>query len=253
MDYYKTLGVNRNASQSDIKRAFKKQAMKHHPDKGGDPKQFQQLNEAYEVLGNEQKKSQYDMFGTTNQQPGGARTWEFRTDSFPDDIGDVFNQFFGGGRSPFGQRQPFRKNRDIIIQTEINLEDVLKGKDLIATYRLTNGKEQSVNINLPAGVRIKRHPKWNRDGPNLHTIEKVNVFDLMIGTKKEITTLDGKKLNISIPKATQPGTVLSITEQGLPMRGGRRGNIYLTIQADIPNITDQNILNKIKGIRNGTD
>ena len=102
-------------------------------------------------------------------------------------------------------------------------------------------------------VRVKRHPKWNRDGPNLHTIEKVNVFDLMIGTKKEITTLDGKKLNISIPKATQPGTVLSITEQGLPMRGGRRGNIYLTIQADIPNITDQNILNKIKGIRNGTD
>ena len=95
MDYYKTLGVNRNASQSDIKRAFKKQAMKHHPDKGGDPKQFQQLNEAYEVLGNEQKKRQYDMFGTTNQQPGGARTWEFRTDSFPDDIGDVFNQFFG--------------------------------------------------------------------------------------------------------------------------------------------------------------
>ena len=154
MDYYKTLGVNRNASQSDIKRAFKKQAMKHHPDKGGDPKQFQQLNEAYEVLGNEQKKSQYDMFGTTNQQPGGARTWEFRTDSFPDDIGDVFNQFFGGGRSPFGQRQPFRKNRDIIIQTEINLEDVLKGKDLIATYRLTNGKEQSVNINLPAGVDL---------------------------------------------------------------------------------------------------
>ena len=121
MDYYKTLGVNKNASQSDIKSAFKKQAMKHHPDKGGDPKQFQQLNEAYEVLGNAQKKSQYDMFGTANPQQGGpGRTWEFRSDSFPDDIGDVFNQFFGGGRSPFGQRQPFRKNRDIIIQTEIS-------------------------------------------------------------------------------------------------------------------------------------
>ena len=218
MDYYKTLGVNKNASQSDIKSAFKKQAMKHHPDKGGDPKQFQQLNEAYEVLGNAQKKSQYDMFGSANPQQGGpGRTWEFRSDSFPDDIGDVFNQFFGGGRSPFGQRQPFRKNRDIIIQTEISLEDVLTGKEMIATYRLTNGKEQSVNITLPAGVdnnttikfpslgddyhsnaprgdlmvrvRVRRHPKWNRDGPNLHTIEKVNVFDLMIGTKKEITTL----------------------------------------------------------------
>ena len=96
MDYYKTLGVNRNASQDEIKKAFKKQAMKHHPDKGGDPKQFQQLNEAYEVLGNAQKKSQYDMFGTANPQQGGpGRTWEFRSDSFPDDIGDVFNQFFG--------------------------------------------------------------------------------------------------------------------------------------------------------------
>ena len=132
MDYYKTLGVNRNASQSDIKSAFKKQAMKHHPDKGGDPKQFQQLNEAYEVLGNAQKKSQYDMICSANPQHGrpGARTWEFRSDSFPDDIGDVFNQFFGGGRSPFGQRQPFRKNRDIIIQTEISLEDVLTGKEI---------------------------------------------------------------------------------------------------------------------------
>ena len=193
----------------------------------------------------------------------------------------MFNQFFGGGRSPFGQRQPFRKNRDIIIQTEISLEDVLTGKEMIATYRLTNGKEQSVNITLPAGVdnnttikfpslgddyhsnaprgdlmvrvRVRRHPKWNRDGANLHTIEKVNVFDLMIGTKKEVKTLDGKKLSISIPKATQPGTVLSITEQGLPARGGRRGNIYLTIQADIPNITDEATLRKIKGIRNGTD
>ena len=67
--------------------------MKHHPDKGGDANS-QQLNEAYEVLGNEQKKQQYDMFGTTNQQTGGARTWEFRTDSFGNDIGDIFNHFW---------------------------------------------------------------------------------------------------------------------------------------------------------------
>ena len=125
MDYYKTLGVNRNASQDEIKKAFKKQAMKHHPDKGGDANTFQQINEAYETLGNSNKKQQYDMFGTTGNQNPRTQTWEFGGD-FPNDIGDIFNDFFGGNRSPF-QRRQFRKNRDIIIQADIELEDVLKG------------------------------------------------------------------------------------------------------------------------------
>ena len=90
MDYYKTLGVNRNASQDEIKKAFKKQAMKHHPDKGGDANTFQQINEAYETLGNSNKKQQYDMFGTTGNQNPRTQTWEFGGD-FPNDIGDIFN------------------------------------------------------------------------------------------------------------------------------------------------------------------
>ena len=212
MDYYKTLGVNRNASQDEIKKAFKKQAMKHHPDKGGDANTFQQINEAYETLGNTNKKQQYDMFGTTGNQNPRTQTWEFGGD-FPNDIGDIFNDFFGGNRSPF-QRRQFRKNRDIIIQADIELEDVLKGKELIATYRLTNGKEQSVNLRLPKGVdnsttikfpalgddyhsnaprgdllvrvRVKQHPIWNRDGANLHTVQKVNVLDL-IQEQKQIS------------------------------------------------------------------
>ena len=267
MDYYKTLGVNRNASQDEIKKAFKKQAMKHHPDKGGDANTFQQVNEAYETLGNSNKKQQYDMFGATGNQNPRTQTWEFGGD-FPNDIGDIFNDFFGGNRSPF-QRRQFRKNRDIIIQADIELEDVLKGKELIATYRLTNGKEQSVNLTLPKGVdnsttikfpslgddyhsnaprgdllvrvRVRQHPIWNRDGPNLHTVQKVNVLDLITGTKTNIQTLEKRKLAISIPKGTQPGTVLSITEQGLPTRGNRRGNLYITIQGDVPNINDPKI------------
>tara|TARA_A100001035_G_C27651423_1_gene439409 strand:+ start:21 stop:860 length:840 start_codon:yes stop_codon:yes gene_type:complete len=276
MDYYKTLGVNRNASQDEIKKAFKKQAMKHHPDKGGDANTFQQINEAYETLGNTNKKQQYDMFGTTGNQNPRTQTWEFGGD-FPNDIGDIFNDFFGGNRSPF-QRRQFRKNRDIIIQADIELEDVLKGKELIATYRLTNGKEQSVNLTLPKGVdnsttikfpglgddyhsnaprgdllvrvRVKQHPIWNRDGANLHTVQKVNVLDLITGTKTNIQTLEKRKLAISIPKGTQPGTVLSITEQGLPTRGNRRGNLYITIQGDVPNINDPKILEQVQRMKN---
>ena len=279
MDYYKTLGVNRNASQDEIKKAFKKQAMKHHPDKGGDANTFQQINEAYETLGNSNKKQQYDMFGATGNQNPRTQTWEFGGD-FPNDIGDIFNDFFGGNRSPF-QRRQFRKNRDIIIQADIELEDVLKGKELIATYRLTNGKEQSVNLTLPKGVdnsttikfpslgddyhsnaprgdllvrvRVRQHPIWNRDGPNLHTVQKVNVLDLITGTKTNIQTLEKRKLAISIPKGTQPGTVLSITEQGLPTRGNRRGNLYITIQGDVPNINDPKILEQVQRMKNETN
>tara|TARA_A100001011_G_scaffold169145_1_gene178132 strand:- start:4964 stop:5803 length:840 start_codon:yes stop_codon:yes gene_type:complete len=279
MDYYKTLGVNRNASQDEIKKAFKKQAMKHHPDKGGDANTFQQVNEAYETLGNSNKKQQYDMFGATGNQNPRTQTWEFGGD-FPNDIGDIFNDFFGGNRSPF-QRRQFRKNRDIIIQADIELEDVLKGKELIATYRLTNGKEQSVNLTLPKGVdnsttikfpslgddyhsnaprgdllvrvRVRQHPIWNRDGPNLHTVQKVNVLDLITGTKTNIQTLEKRKLAISIPKGTQPGTVLSITEQGLPTRGNVRGNLYITIQGDVPNINDPKILEQVQRMKNETN
>ena len=112
MDLYKTLGVNRNASESEIKKAYKKQAMKHHPDKGGDSAQFQKLNEAYDTLKDPQKKSYYDRFGSTpNANQGGNRSYEFRTDDFPQDIGDVFNQFFGGGSSPF-RRQQQPRNRE---------------------------------------------------------------------------------------------------------------------------------------------
>lgn len=279
MDYYKTLGINRNASSDEIKKAYKKQAMKHHPDKGGDGAQFQKINEAYDTLKNPQKKSHYDRFGSAPNQNmgGGSRSYEFRSDDFPNDIGDIFNQFFGGGPSPFNRRQQYRKNRDIVIEAQIELEDVLEGKELIASYRLTNGREQSVNLQLPKGVennttikfpslgddyhsglprgdllvrvKIRPHAKWHRDGINLHSIEKVNVFDLMIGTKKNIRTLEGRNLAITIPKGTQPGTVLSISEQGLPTRGGGRGNIYLTIQADIPKVHKEEIVEQLKRIK----
>ena len=190
----------------------------------------------------------------------------------------MFNQFFGGGSSPFRRQQQPRKNRDIIIEAQIELEDVLKGKELVASYRLTNGREQSVNLSLPKGiannstikfsslgddlqkhlprgdllvrVKIRPHAKYSRDGVNLHCVERVNVFDLMLGTKHTITTLEGKNLAISVPKGTQPGTVLSISEQGLPTRGGRRGNIYLTIQADIPSVSKAEWVETLTRIKN---
>ena len=150
MDYYEVLGVTRSASQEDIKKAFHKLAHKYHPDKGGDEKKFKEINEAYQVLSDKQKRQQYDQYGRVFSAQGGpASGWdqggadgfswawgnpsansgqagEFEFDF--GDIGDVFEEFFGGG---FGgarrtTRKDSRKGKDIQVDIEINLERTLK-------------------------------------------------------------------------------------------------------------------------------
>ena len=279
MDYYDILGVSRNASESELKKAYKKKAMQHHPDKGGDASKFQQLNEAYETLKDPQKKSNYDRFGTsdpfTQQRNGQQHYEEFNFGN----VNDIFDSFFGGGGGPFGRsRRQFKRNKNINIQANISLEDVLNGKTLIATYRMTDGKEQSVNIDLPKGVEnnstirfqglgdnfykdvprgdlfckvvIDQHPHWQRNGSDLYKTVTVNALEMILGTKVPITTLDGKQLNINIPKGCKSGTVMSIHEHGLPKVYNRgRGNIYITVNADIPHINDPEVLKLIKNIK----
>ena len=281
MDYYSILGVNKNASETELKKAYKKKAMQYHPDKGGDANKFQQINEAYETLKDPQKKTNYDRFGTANpyeSQPGGNQQYqEFNFGN----VNDIFDSFFGGGGPFHRQRAPI-KNRNINIRANITLEDVMQGKTLIATYRLSNGKEQSVNIDLPKGVEgnstirfqglgdnahktaprgdlfckvvIDRHPTWERNGSDLYKTVSVNALEMILGTKVPITTLDGKSLNLNIPKGCKTGTVMSIHEHGLPRLYNRgRGNIYITVNAHIPDIHDKEILNLIKKIKDATN
>ncbi len=135
MDYYEILGVSKNASQEDIKKAFHKLAHKYHPDKGGDEKKFKEINEAYQVLSDKQKRAQYDQFGRVFEggQPGGGQgfdfNWAWGNKNYQDfdfeDISDVFEDFFGfGGRK--ATKKDLRKGKDIQIDIELNLEDTLK-------------------------------------------------------------------------------------------------------------------------------
>lgn len=135
-DYYEILGVSRNASGAEIKKAYRKLAHKYHPDKGGgDEAKFKEINAAYQVLGNKEKKAQYDQFGTTFNDAGGGgfggadfsgfRTgpFNFRFEDF--DLGDIFGDFFGGRERA---RAEETRGEDILIDREITLFDVLKGK-----------------------------------------------------------------------------------------------------------------------------
>ena len=144
MDYYELLGVPKTASQDEIKKAFHKLAHKYHPDKGGDEKKFKEINEAYQVLSDQQKRAQYDQYGRVfeNGQPGGGNPFEGQGFNWAwgnpsansgqdgvefdmNDIGDIFSEFFGGGARP-GKRKDLKKGKDIQIEVEIALEKTLK-------------------------------------------------------------------------------------------------------------------------------
>jgi curved DNA-binding protein len=270
MDYYNILGVPRNASPDDIKKAYRKLAMQHHPDRGGDHNKFAEINSAYEVLSNSDKKSAYDnphsQFNFNSQDFRGGHQHPFH---------DMFSQAMNGGR---GQgRTP--RNRDITVQATVSLTDVLTGKNLIIQYRLASGKLETVTVDIPAGarhsdviryeglgddgnlrfprgdlhvrVRLEKTKNWQREDNNLITKIQTNLFDLLLGCVIIITTLDNKQLELKIPQGTKPGTVFNITGYGIPdLHTGRKGNIYVSVDVDVPRIDDETILKEIEQLRN---
>lgn len=135
MDYYEVLGITKQASQEEIKKAFHKLAHKYHPDKGGDEKKFKEINEAYQVLSDAQKRQQYDQFGKSFDQMGGGSgdfNWAWQNQAQggfdPEDLGDIFENLFsfGGGGGRRASKKDHRKGKDIQVELEISLEETLQ-------------------------------------------------------------------------------------------------------------------------------
>lgn len=275
MDYYATLGLQRNASDAEIKKAYRSLAMKYHPDRGGDEKRFKEISQAYDFLSDPQKKSIIDMGGDPNAQPGmggfNQSPFEFHFNS--GNFNDIFGNFGFGG---FG-RQPQRRNRSLNITVEITLEDVLNGKDFTAEVSIP-GKNKMINIQIPPGIEhgqqiryegmgddsipglkpgdllvnvmVREHHRYKREGSSLIIDQEVSVWDALLGASIEIHTLDRKTLSMSLPPGTQPDTVMSCKGEGLPnMRNRQRGNLLIRIKVAIPkNLTPEQIdvINQIK-------
>lgn len=261
MDYYKRLGVNKTASPDEIKKAYKKLAMQHHPDRGGNQRKFQEINEAYDILKDPQKRKQYD-----NPQP------EINMNS--QNFEDVFSQFFG-------QRRPMRRNKDVKIACDITLQEVATGKDTLAVYRLANGQECSATIRIHPGVhhgqvirfqglgdnshpqmprgdllvliRVKAHSHFERDRHRIKTKIDVSIFELILGCTYVVEGLTGSPIRVTIPKNTAPNTILSIAGYGLPdPTTNRQGNLYVQIKGVIPQLT-QDEIKKVKEINDATN
>lgn len=268
MDYYKILNINKTASQEDIKKAYRRAAKEHHPDRtGGDDAKFKQINEAYETLSDPVKRRSYD-----NPQPRFDTNFTNNANFGGNPFGDMFSDLFRQAHAR--QRQQF-KNRDITVQTAITLKDVMLGTTVYVTYATSNGKNEYLNVEIPAGakdgdtvkysnlgdnadprlprgdlyvkVRVKRDSVWERDGNNIVTTKTIDIFELMTGVIIPVITPDNRKLDLTIPAGTKPGKILSIKGYGVPdLRTKRRGDAYVQIDCAIPVVKNSQIIEEIR-------
>jgi len=266
MDYYKTLGVERNASPEEIKKAYRKLAGQHHPDKGGDTAKFQKIQEAYENLSDPQKRQQHDNpnpFGGGNPfgQHGGMNFgfpggFQFHTQGF--NVDDMFAQMFG--QQPRGQ-QSFRTT------LWVTLEQVYNGDEQVIQFQTPGMPAQTVKIQIPKGIanggtlrydnlvpncvllvefRIHPHAKFERVGDNLQSVHEISILDLIVGTRFKFMTISGKLREVIVNPKTQPGQVLKILGEGMPIHNRMDyGDQLILIKPIMPAIIDQRIIDAI--------
>lgn len=272
-DYYKTLGVERTATADDIKKAYRKLARKYHPDKNpgdkGAESRFKEINEAYEVLSDSEKRARYDQLGAAYQQFGGASAGGFDWSDLGDsgvrvDFGEGgFSDFFAsifGGRGRAGQetyRQPI-KGRDLEQPIEITLDEAYHGAERILsrnnkrrTIRIPAGARDGTRIRLAgegepgyAGgqpgdmyliVSVKPHPMYERRGDDLHTELKIDLYTAVLGGEVTVPTLGGE-VKLRIQPGTQSGQLVRIKGRGMPILKApdQRGDMYAKILIQVP-------------------
>jgi len=269
MDHYNTLGVSRTASPEEIKKAYRKLAMQHHPDQGGDISKFHAINEAYETLGDPNKKSLYDnpQHQSNPMHPGG---FSFTSNGF--DFNDIFRQAFGQrGPNPF-ENSPFRQTQQL-YRTRLEVS-------LLASY---HGEEKLLQVSTPTGtntIKIKVPPgtnsgdqvkydglidgahliiefivspdlKFDRRGNDLYFNLPISVLDLIVGTTIDFRTIDGKMLSVNIPPNTQPNKQIKISGEGMPIsNSGNYGDQILLLKPILPDNIHTDIIDAITRTRN---
>ena len=281
-DYYKILGVSEDASADEIKKAFRKLAVKHHPDRGGDEKKFKEANEAYDTLKSESKKQEYDTMRRFGSNMGGQGSgFKFHTGNFNEFFGGDFFEEFMSGMGGSGQRQRFRQrqrvNKDVSIRITMSIKEIMSSVKRTISVKLPSGRDEIVDVkfgagiqngvvlkysglgddsnsNLPRGnllirVTILDSDGFTRKGNDIWTDKTIDAFDAMRGTEFQIKDLQENIIKVKVPAGTQPGSVLQLKSKGMPVHESLsiRGNMYIKIHITIPTLTQQQ-LNKIKDL-----
>ena len=258
-DYYAALGVPKTATADEIKKAFRKLASQHHPDKGGDTQKFQAIQQAYATLGDEQKRAEYD-----NPRPQFSGFSGFQGTPGGVNINDIFGQMFG---QQFAQQHQHPRRSHVRMTLWISLLDVATGGKRTVSLGTQQGVS-AVEIEIPLGIndgdnvqyegigpggsdlvvqfRVTPDRKWQRDGLNLTQEVRIDIWNLILGGDLTIDTLTGKTLSTRVPARTQPGTELRLKSQGLRDRTGQTGDIMVRVQAQIPENIPPEIIDAIQ-------
>ena len=291
-DYYKILGVEKSATKEEISKAFRKLALKYHPDKNPGDKvgeeKFKEITEAHEVLSDSEKRKKYDALGANwdqyqtsgggfedffsqfggGRRSGGETTFEYSGD-FSDMFGstsgfsDFFESLFGqrsGRRSEFFRSQRGgERGQDFEAALYISLEEAYNG---MAKEVLINGKKLRIKINpgtkdgnklrlkeqggasrtghvsgdLYLTIKITKHPFYEIDGDDLYYDLVIDFYTAVLGGKKKIKLINGKTINLDIPKGTDSGTLFRIGDFGFNKSGvvDERGNLFVRIKIETP-------------------
>ena len=241
-NYYEVLGVAKDASKNDIKKAYRKLAQKYHPDRNKEPNaedKFKEISKAYDTLYDDKKRAAYD-----NPQPEG---YAFRTSNMggPGGLDEILRAMAEEmmGRRTYGQRQSYT-----MANVTISLEEAYEG-----TVRTLNGKP----FNIPAGVRtgnqllvddiiivinIARHSKFKRSQDDLLTAVQIDAIEAMLGIECNLTNIDGKIIKVKIPAGIQNGKLVRVAGKGMPNPEipGQRGDLLVQVGIGIPDdLTDE--------------
>lgn len=250
MNYYSILGISETSSLDDIKRAYRKQAMKHHPDRGGDAALFKQINSAYTYL-TELHSRQVDEYGFD---------WTISDDEFDDLV----------------QSEP-EQNKDLAINVHISLQNCYNNNTIEARYELLSGKFQTVTLDIPLGIKsnetiqykglgddsittmprgdlmvtyvVDPHESFIRRSDDLCTSITISAFEAMCGTIKDIVGLSGDNYQIIIEPGTQPNSEKVYSGYGFYNRKRNKyGNFIVITIVEIPKITDMKKMDELMKI-----
>lgn len=267
-DYYDILGVSKGASQDEIKKAYRKQALEWHPDKHKDNKEvaekrFKEVNAAYQVLSDSEKKRAYDQFGHAAFSPGGMPggagrpggpfgqaggqgpfTYTYSTGGEGPfagfDFGDpfeIFSQFFGGG-SPFGgTRKPRYSVMIDFMEAVKGVEKEVEIEGKKRKIKIPAGIDEGLRINFNdfiLSVNVRPHKIFERDGDNIFVKLAIPYSLATTGGTIEAPTIDGD-VTIRIKAGTQPGTMIRLRGKGAPrIRGRGKGDEYVRVLVAVP-------------------
>lgn len=273
-DYYEVLGLKKGASVDEIKRAYRKLAVKYHPDKNPGDKQaeerFKEINEAYAVLSDPKKKEQFDQFGSTNFHQRFSQEDIFRgfnvDDLFRDQgfgTDDIFSRIFGDAmrRQRGGHGRMAAKGEDFSMEIQVTFRDAYDGAEKRVAF-MRDGVREELSVKIPAGIEsgarlrvagrggpgrmggapgdlyltvmVGSDPLFQREGSDIVLNHEVRFSQAVLGGHIEVPTMEGTK-RIKIPAGIQSGTKVRLKGLGFPVLGSQaRGDMYVRIAVHVP-------------------